>query len=166
MISKKMERMLNEHIKEEFDSSAIYLAISAWCSANDLNGTALFFRKQAEEENAHGMRIYEHLFNVDARAIVPAVAQPPVNYDSVMDIFTTALEYEQHITGCINKLVDLANQEKDYATLILLNWFVTEQIEEEATFKSILATIKMIGTDGRGLYLLDRELGQRQQTSG
>ena len=83
-----------------------------------------------------------------------------------MDILTKALEYEQHITGCINKLVDLANLEKDYATLTLLNWFVTEQIEEEATFKSILATIKMIGTDGRGLYLLDRELGQRQQTSG
>lgn len=157
-----MEKMLNEQIREELDSSAIYLAISAWCSANDFNGMAHFFRMQAEEENAHGMRIYDYLFSVDSKAVVPAVAKPAENYDSVQDIFTKALAHEQHITGCINKLVEVATQEKDYATLTMLNWFVTEQIEEESTFKSILAKIKMIGTDGRGLYLLDKELGSRE----
>ncbi len=162
MISEKMAKMLNNQIKKEFDSATVYLAISAWCSSQDLDGIAHFFRKQSEEENAHGMRIYDYLFNIDARAVVPAVAQPPANYDSVKDIFTKTLEYEQQITGSINKLVDLANQEKDYATLTFLNWFVTEQIEEESTIKSILAKIKMIGTDGRGLYLLDRELGERE----
>ena len=161
MISKKMAEQLNEQIKNEFYSAAYYFAISAYCSAKDYHGTAHYFRVQAGEEMNHALKIYDYLFDVGARAVVPALAQPPVEYTSIEDIFKKALAHEQFITGCINQLMDLANSEKDHATANFLQWFVKEQIEEEANVNKILAQLKMVGTDSRGLFLLDMELAKR-----
>ncbi len=161
MISKKMTEQLNEQIKNEVYSAAYYFAISSYCSAKDYHGTAHYFRVQAGEEMNHALKIYDYLLDVDARAVVPAVEQPPVEYTTIEEIFKKALAHEQFITSCINKLMDLANGEKDYATANFLQWFVKEQIEEEANVNKVLAQLKMVGTDSRGLFLLDMELGKR-----
>ncbi len=162
MISATMEKELNDQLKAELYSANLYLAMSSWCSSKDLNGTAQFFRKQSEEEYQHGMKIYDYLFEVGARAIVPAIDQPPSNYDSLEEIFKQTLDHEKHITELINKLMELANQEKDYPTANLLNWFVAEQVEEEGMVHDILAQLRMVGTSGQALFMIDRELGKRE----
>ena len=162
MISKTMQKKLNDQIREEMYSSYHYLAMSAWCSSKDLNGAAHFFRKQSEEEYGHAMKIYEYLFEVGAQAIVPGIDQPPSDYDSLEEIFNKTLEYERKITERINKLMELANQEKDFATANFLVWFVNEQIEEEGMVNDILAQIRMVGTSGQALFMLDRELAKRE----
>jgi ferritin len=157
-----MEKELNDQLKAELYSANLYLAMSSWCSSKDLNGTAQFFRKQSEEEYQHGIKIYDYLFEVGARAIVPAIDQPPSNYDSLEEIFKQTLDHEKHVTELINKLMELANQERDYATANLLNWFVAEQVEEEGMVNDILAQLRMVGTSGQALFLIDRELGKRE----
>jgi ferritin len=164
MLSKKMEKALNEQIKEELYSASIYLAISAWASSNDYNGTAHFFMLQTQEEVGHAMKIYNYLFEVEGKAVVPSLDQPPAKYKDLNDVFQSALKHEKYITGKIHDLVTLARDENDYATEYFLQWFVTEQVEEEASMNNVLAQLKMAGTDSRGLFLVDRELGKRQNT--
>lgn len=162
MISKKMEKALNEQIKEEFFSASYYLSISAWASSQDYNGSASFFMIQAQEEVSHAMKMFNFLFDVEGKATVPGLDQPPADFDSLEDAFEKTLKHEKYITGRIHKLVALAREENDYATENFLQWFVTEQVEEEANMNKVLAQIKMIGGDARGIFMLDRELGQRQ----
>ncbi len=162
MISEKMAARLNEQLKEEFYSASIYLAMGAWCVSNDFVGGAHFFKKQAAEELGHAMKIFDYLAETGARPVVPALEQPPAEYKNLLDVFEKALEHERYITGCINKLVDLAQEEKDHATNHFLQWFVEEQMEEESMFGGLLAQLRMVGTDSRGLFLVDRELARRQ----
>lgn len=162
MISKKMEEALNEQIKEEFYSASYYLAISAWANSRDFNGTAHFFLLQTQEEAGHAMKLFQYLFDVGGRAVVPGIEKPPVEFENLGDAFRKTLEHEQHITSSIHKLVALAREEHDYATENFLQWYVNEQVEEEANMNKILAQLKMVGTDSRGIFLLDRELGKRQ----
>ena len=162
MISKKMEKALNEQIKEELYSASIYFAISAWASSQDYSGTAHFFMLQSQEEVAHALKMYTYLFDVEGRAIVPGLDQPPAEYSGLDEVFKKALEHEKYITGRIHKLVTLAREENDYPTENFLQWFVTEQVEEEASMNKVISQLKMAGTDSRGLFLVDRELGKRQ----
>jgi len=164
MISKKMENALNEQIKEEFYSASIYLAISGWAISKDYNGTAHFFMLQTQEEISHAMKMYNYLFEVEGEAVVPGLDQPPVEYSDLHDVFKKALEHEKYISGRIHNLVTLAREENDYPTEYFLQWFVTEQVEEEASMNKVIALLKMAGTDSRGLFLVDRELGKRQET--
>lgn len=157
-----MEKQLNAQIKEEFFSSLLYLSASAWCSARDLDGMAHFFRLQSQEEFGHGMKIYDYLFEVGSQGIVPGIAQPSADFKTVEQVFKQALDHEKHVSGLIHKLMQLAHQEDDYGTINFLNWFVTEQIEEESQIKLILAKLNMVGSDKRGLYMLDKELAKRE----
>ena len=161
MISKKMEKALNEQIKEELYSASIYMAISAWASSKDFDGTAHFFMLQTQEEVGHAMKMYNYLFEVGGQAVIPGLDKPPVKYKDLNDVFQKALEHEKYISGRINKLVTLARQESDYATEYFLQWFVTEQVEEEANASEILEKLKLAG-DSSGLLFLDAELSKRQ----
>jgi len=162
MISKTMEKRLNEQMREEFYSASIYLAMAAWCSNHDFAGGANFFKKQAAEELTHAMKFFDYLAETGAEVVVPGLQQPPAEYSSLLDVVEKALEHERYITDRIHKLVDLALEEKDHATNHFLQWFVDEQMEEEAHFSGLVAQIRMVGTDSRGLFLIDREMAKRQ----
>lgn len=162
MITEKIERALNDQLKEEFFSASYYLSISAWANANEYPGTAHFFMLQAQEELGHAMQFFNYLFSVDGKAVVPGLDQPPADFESLNDVFKKALEHEKFITGRIHKLVAMAREENDYPTENFLQWFVNEQVEEEASMNKVLSQLKMAGTDSRGLFLVDRELGKRQ----
>ncbi len=164
MFSPKMLALLNEQIKHEFMSSNIYLAMSSWCSAKGLRGSARFLEHHADEEMKHMRKIFSYLNETGAQAVVPALEQPPKESGSLKEVMSKALEHEQFITGKIHALVEAAQAEKDYATLHFLQWYVAEQHEEETLFRTVMDVIQVAGTDGRGLYLVDKEIGKLLKT--
>lgn len=161
MISKKMLDALNNHLNEEFYSSYLYLSMAAYFEDKNLNGFANWFKLQAQEEWAHGMKFYDFINQTGGKVTLKAIKAPKTTWKSIMEIFKETLAHEKHITGLINKLVGQAMQAKDYATNNFLQWFVTEQVEEEATVEEILNKLEMIGDAKSGLFMLDRELGSR-----
>jgi ferritin len=161
MISKKMQDAFNDQIAAEFHSAYIYLAMSAYLESIDLPGCATWMRLQYQEELAHGEKFFDYLHERDGRAEVRAIDTPPLEWSSVLDVFEKAYAHEQKVTGLIDKLVDLAREEKDRASEIFLQWFVTEQVEEEASVNAIIQKLKMVGDSKGGLFMVDRELGQR-----
>lgn len=165
MISKKMEAAFNGQIKNEMYSASLYLAMSAYCSDENWDGFANWFRIQAMEEMTHAMKMYDFVLERDGRPVVPGLDQPPADFGSAEDIFSAALEHEQKVTAWINEMVDLAMEEKDHASRNFLNWFVDEQVEEEATATGILNMIKMVGDKGHALFMIDRQLASRTFTS-
>ncbi|MBN1688817.1 MAG: ferritin [Candidatus Omnitrophica bacterium] len=160
MLTKKMEKLLNKQIVEEYYSSNLYLAMSSWCKNQGLNGSANFMLKQAEEERQHMLKLYHYVNESGGHAIVPALEEPPVQFKSLGTIYEQAMQHEQHITQCISNLVTASWAEKDYATFNFLQWYVEEQHEEEAQFQGILDLVKLAGLDGRGLYLVDKQVGK------
>lgn len=161
MFSKKMEKAINEQINAELYSSYLYLSMSAYFAAAGLPGFANWMRVQAQEELFHAMKFFDHVNERGNRVTLKAIGEPPAQWDSPLAIFANALEHEQKVTGLINNLVNLAQSEKDHATVIFLQWFVTEQIEEEASAGTILQKLKLIGKDASGLFVLDGDLAQR-----
>jgi ferritin len=161
MISKKMTDALNVQINKEIYSAYIYLSMAAYSEHIGLKGIANWFTVQYQEETGHAMRIYKYLQEQGAQVKLQAIEQPQTDYKSPTDMFEKTLAHEQYVTKSINGLVDLALKENDHATQIFLQWFVTEQVEEEANDHEILDKLKMIGESGSGLYMLDRELGAR-----
>lgn len=161
MISKKMEKALNKQINEELYSAYLYLAISAYCDRQGLRGFAHWFDLQNQEETTHARKFYDYLQEQGARVHLQAIAEPEREFGSPLEVFQAAHKHEKHITGCINKLADLAQIEKDHATGILLQWFVSEQVEEEANVSAIVDELKLIGNDKRALLMIDRELKAR-----
>ncbi len=164
MISKKMQEAINEQIKNEMYSAYLYLSMSAYCTKIDLKGFANWMRVQYQEEMFHAFKMYDYVLNQDGEVKLLAIDQPPHDFQSSENVFKTTLEHERKVTAMINNIMDLAVTEKDHATNIFMQWFVTEQIEEEATAKEILHQIKLAGATPQGLFLLDRELGQRVYT--
>jgi ferritin len=162
MISKKMTDALNVQINKELFSAYIYLSMAAYSEYIGLKGFANWFTVQYQEETEHAMRIYKYLQEQGAQVKLQAIEQPQTDYKSPVDMFEKTLTHEQFVTKSINDLVDLAMKENDHATQIFLQWFVTEQIEEEANDHEILDKLKMIGESGGGLYMLDRELAGRK----
>jgi len=160
MLSPTMVAKLNEQIAHEFYSSNLYLAMSSWFGAQSLKGSARFLEAHADEEMMHMRKVFAYLNDSEGQAIVPALEQPPKDYQSLAKAFEQALEHERFVTSKINGLVELALGEKDYATFNFLQWFVAEQHEEESLFGSIVELVKLAGTDGRGLYLVDKEIGK------
>jgi ferritin len=161
-LSKKIQDALNEQIKEEMASAYIYLAMAAYCESINLSGFARWMQAQSNEELAHAMKFYGYIHERGGRVVFEALEQPPAEYNGPVDVFEKTLAHEQYITGRIHNLYALATEEKDYASLGLLQWFVDEQVEEESTAGEILDTLKMIGDKGQALYMLDRQLGARE----
>ncbi|MEJ2031872.1 MAG: ferritin [Deltaproteobacteria bacterium] len=161
MLNKKTEKALNAQINAEFYSAYLYLAMEAHFAAEGLPGFATWMRMQTQEEMFHAMKMYDFVHERGGRVTLDAVAQPPAKWKSPLDVFENVLAHEQKVTGLINGLVDLALAEKDHATNIFLQWFVSEQVEEEASAGEVLQKLKLIGKDANGLFVLDGELGQR-----
>jgi ferritin len=161
MISQKIQDQVNEQIKAEFQSGWLYLALAGRFEEKNLDGFAHWMKMQWKEEQEHAMKFYDHLVNRDGKVELYALEKPRVEGDNVAEIFESVLKHEQYITKRINKLYDLAGDENDNPLRVLLQWFIDEQVEEEANALNILEKIKMVGEDGTSLYLLDRELGQR-----
>lgn len=160
MISKALEKALVEQIEVESYSSSVYLSMASWMALKGYQGTAEFLFRQSDEERMHMIKILRYLSDAGGNATVPAIKKPPHDFKSFSNCFQQILEQEQGVTKSIHQLVDLALKEKDHGTYHFLQWYVAEQIEEENQVKMILDKIKIIGNDGSGMYLLDRDLGK------
>lgn len=161
MISKSVEKAFNTQIAAEFYSAHLYLAMSAYLESIDLPGFAHWMRIQYQEELAHAAKMFDYVIERDGRAIVKAFEAPPTDFGTALEVTAAVYEHEQKVTGLINDLVDLALSEKDHASHTFLQWFVNEQVEEEATAKGIVQQLKLLGDSRAGLFQVDRELAQR-----
>ena len=156
-----MVKALNEQVNNELYSAYLYLSMSAHSTFIGLKGFANWFMVQYQEEMVHVMKIYDYINDQGGQVKLMAVAEPPAEFGSPLDMFEKTLKHERFITKCINDLVDLAAKEKDHATNIFLQWFVTEQIEEEANDNDIISKLKLVGKEGNGLFMIDKELATR-----
>ena len=164
MLSDKMLDALNKQINEEMYSAYLYLSMAAYFDAQNLKGFANWMMVQYKEEMDHAMKFYNYINSQGGRVKFYALKEPPSEWESPLHAFEETLKHEQHITKCINDLVDLAEQEKDRATFNLLQWYVDEQIEEEENDNEIIGKLKLVGNSGNGIFMLDRELAQRKYT--
>ncbi len=160
-LSEKMEKALNEQVKKEFYSAYLYLSMSAYCESLNYSGFANWLKKQAQEEMEHAMKLYDYIFERRGRVILEAIDKPPSDWKDLVDVFENVLKHEEEVTESIYKLMDLAKEEKDYATESMLKWFVDEQVEEEASADEILQKLRMVGDNKNALFSLDRALSQR-----
>lgn len=161
MITKRMEDALNEQIKNEMYSSYLYLAMAAWFNDKNLNGFSHWMRMQTKEEDLHAMKFYDYILDQGGHVDLRAIEGPPMEFESVAGVFETTLEHERKVTSMIHNLVAIAREEKDVATEIFLQWFVTEQVEEESTADDILQQVKLVKESGSGLLMIDRQLATR-----
>lgn len=161
MLTKTMEKALNEQVKWEMYSGYMYLAMSAYYADQGLPGFATWMRAQAQEELWHGMKFYDYIIERGGRVELQEIWQPPTEWKSPLAAMEETLEHEQKVTARINDLVDVAISEKDHATNNFLQWFVAEQVEEEDSVGEALDKLKLVGKDGAGLYMLDKEMSVR-----
>ncbi len=161
MLSEKMTEALNAQINKEIYSAYLYMDMSAHCTYVGLNGFANWFMVQYQEEMSHAMKIYDYINEQGEKVVLGGIEKPPGNFGTPLEMFEATLEHEQFITKSIYGLVDLANKEKDYATQIFLQWFVTEQVEEEANDNELIAKLKLVGNKGNGIFMIDKELEAR-----
>lgn len=162
MMNEKIQSAFNEQIKYEFESAYLYLSMSAWFKSQGLDGMASWMQAQAREERIHAMKFFDHINDREGRIQLQPISQPKAEWSSALAIFKEAYEHECFITGRINGLVKLAQEQNDYASQTLLNWFVDEQVEEELSTSKIAQMLEKIGTSGSGLIMLDRQLGKRE----
>ncbi len=161
MLNKKMQEAINSQINAEIYSSYLYLSMSAYFESINLSGFASWMRAQAQEEMVHAMKFYDYVNERGGRVILGPIEAPPSEWESAVSVFDATYQHEQKVTGLINDLVDLAIEEKDHATNNLLQWFVSEQVEEEASASGVLNKAKLTGDAPGGLFMLDQELGAR-----
>ena len=161
MLSQKMTDALNDQINKEMYSAYLYMSMSVASDEMGLNGFANWFMVQYHEEMYHAMKIYEYVGRQGGKITLKAIAEPPADFSSPLDMFTKTLEHEQFVTRSINDLMDLAIEERDHASRIFLQWYVTEQVEEEENDNDMIAQLKLIGDNPQGLMMLDRELTGR-----
>ena len=161
MLSKKMQEALNAHLNAEYYSAYLYLSMAAYCEAINLKGFANWFRVQNLEEMVHVMKFFEFIHDRRGQVELRTIEGPPVTWESPTAVFEASLKHEQLVTSLINKLLDLAVAESDHATQTFLQWFVTEQVEEEAAADAVLQQLKLMAGAPGGLYMLDRELATR-----
>jgi len=161
MLSKKLQDALNEQMKNEFYSAYIYKGMQAYFAGEELKGFGNWFRVQTLEELAHGEKFFNFILEAGGEADLRGFEAVKASYKSPLDAYEAALKHEQFVTAKINALMDLARKESNHAAQIFLQWFVTEQVEEEANATSYVKKLKMVKGDGRGVLLLDQEAGQR-----
>lgn len=162
MLSKTMEEALNRQINREFYSSYLYLAMSAYCETLNMRGFAHWLKVQAKEEHGHAMKIYEYVIARGGKVVLEPIEAPKAKWATVGKIFEEVYTHEQKVTGMINNLVDLAIREKDHATFEMLQWFVKEQVEEEAQANDILSQIRIVGDVPGHLFYIDHHLAKRE----
>jgi ferritin len=160
MINKKVEKALNNQVKVEAESSQTYLAMAVWAECNGYNGIANFLYEHSDEERMHMLKLVKFINERGGKAVIPQLAKPVDKYKDVMTVFTKLLNHEIHVTQEINNVVDICLKEKDYTTHNFMQWYVTEQIEEEALARTIMDKLELIGSEKGGLYLFDRDLEQ------
>jgi len=161
MLKKKLEKALNDQINAELHSAYLYLSMAAYFHSLNLNGFANWMQAQVQEEIVHAMKIYDYVNDRSSRVLLQPIKGPETEWKSPLIAFEAAYKHEQYITGRINDLVELAVAEKDKSTESFLQWFVDEQVEEESSVDNVVQQIKLAGEKGPGLFMLDRELGQR-----
>ncbi len=161
MLPKAVQDAINDQINAELNSAYLYLSMSAYCTAANWTGSARWMRIQTQEELSHAMKLFDYVADRGGRATLRPLSQPPTEFKSFHNIFQQVLEHEQEVTKKIHRLYELAVKENDYATQVMLQWFITEQVEEEKTVSEILAQLKIIGEQSTALFMLDRHLGSR-----
>lgn len=159
MISEKIEAALNRQIDLEGYSSMYYLAMASWCEVKGYNGVAQFLYQHSDEERMHMLKLFRYINDRGGWAVVPPFAAPQKDFTSIHEIFDIVHSHEVKVSNEINALVELCIQEKDYTTHNFLQWYVTEQIEEESLARNLIDKLKLIGEDKGGMYLFDRDLG-------
>jgi ferritin len=161
LLAKTVEDSMNAQLAMELSSAYVYLSMSAYCESESLRGFAHWLRAQFQEELDHAMRFFDFIGDRSGRVHLEALDRPPESFSSVLDVFEQALEHERTVTRSIEGLYSVAVDEKDYAAQAWLDWFATEQVEEEKTVGQIVDSLRRIGERGDALYLLDKELAGR-----
>jgi ferritin len=162
MPTKTVEAAINDQIAKEFFASHLYLSMAAWFEEQNLTGFANWMRMQTEEERGHAMRLFNYLIEAGGRVRLKAIEAPAVDFTSPVQVMKESLKHEQKVTASIRKLYELADKEKDYGTQLQLQWFITEQQEEEKNVSDVIARLEMAGDNKVALMFIDRELGSRQ----
>lgn len=162
MLSKKLEDAINEQINKELYSAYLYLSMSSYCESESLAGFAGWMRAQAQEEVNHAMRLFDHVAARGGRVVLKAIEMPTPVWKSPLEMFEQVLQHERKVTGMINRLYELALSENDYATQMELQWFITEQVEEEESAGAVVEQLRRVGDQPMGLLMMDRQLGERQ----
>ena len=160
-IPKRVEDAMNHQLGSEFHSAYVYLGMSAYCEAQSLPGFATWLRAQYQEELEHAVKFYSFILDRGGRVTLDAIEKPPTDYKSPLAVFEAALANEESVTAAIDDLYTLTDEERDYASQAFLNWFVTEQVEEEKIVGDVVDSLRRVGEKGEALFLLDRELGNR-----
>ena len=162
MLSQNMNDVLNLQIQDEFQASYLYLAISAYCEEQNLPGFAAWLRGQSEEERTHALRLFDFLLRREGHIELQEIGQPPSGFGSPLEMFEAVLEHEKKVTKRIDKAYRAALEERDNATAVELQWFITEQVEEEKTAGDVVAQLRMAGNDTVALLMVDREMATRE----
>lgn len=165
MIPKKIEDAVNLQINKELFSEYLYLSMATWFAAEGLDGFENFFIVQAQEERFHAMKFYNFIKERGGRVILKKLEDPKTDFASIKEVFELSLEHEKFISNSINEIMDLAIKENDHATKSFLNWYVDEQVEEEASMQAVLDKLKYIGEKGHGILMLDNEMAARTFTA-
>ncbi len=158
MLKTKIEKALNKQVELEASSSQFYLSMASWTESQGLTGTSNFLYHHSEEERGHMLKLVKFINERGGKPVIPALVKPPETFNSIKSVFESLLEHELNVTDSINNVVDLCLSEKDYTTHNFMQWYVSEQLEEEALARTILDKLKMIGNDKGGLYMFDRDL--------
>ena len=161
MLSEKMNQALNNQINKEMESANLYLSMSAYFETESFSGMASWMFNQYQEEMAHAMKLFKYVNDREGKVILESIEKPKSVWSNTLDVFEDTLTHEKFITKSISDLIDLAMEEKDHATNSLLQWFITEQVEEESTVSTIISQFKMLSESKESLYHIDKELGQR-----
>ena len=161
MMNTKIESAFNEQLNAELFSSYLYLSMAAYFESQNLKGMAGWMRMQAVEEHMHAMKFFDFINGCGGRVTLAKIKEPKTEWNSPLDVFEDTCKHERKVTGLINDLVDLSLREKDHAANAFLQWFITEQVEEEATAQEIGGKLKLIGDNPAAVFMIDRELGQR-----
>jgi len=161
MITKKMETALNGQINKEIYSAYLYLAMSAYCNKLGMPGAEHWFRMQYDEEVIHMTKMFDYVMQHGGDAHLMQIDEPPREFGTVLEAFESSLAHEQFVTKSINELLDVAVEEKDHATRVFLQWYITEQVEEEANVQEIVQRFKLAGDNGGALMMIDDKLALR-----
>lgn len=161
MISKRLEEELNKQLNAELYSAYLYLSMAAYLATKNLPGFSSWMKVQFEEEQAHAMKLFQYIIDRGGKVELMEIKAPKMSWQGIIDVFESVVNHESHVTKMINNLVDMALEEKDHATVSLMQWYVTEQVEEEASVNDIFDQLKLIDGQGAGLFMLDREARQR-----
>lgn len=161
MIKKEVLDAINEQINAETYSAYMYLSMAAYFEEMGLSGFANWMKIQYQEESAHALKFFNYITERNGKVVLKAVAQVPVDFNGIVNVFEHTLNHEINVTGMINNLMNIAVAANDHATQSFLKWFIDEQVEEEANVEKILATLKLINGEGNGIFMMDREMSQR-----